>query len=153
LYRFLAIAVLLDVKDIPQVGPLQWGWISQLDLPAESGNVDLGGASGTAATGVNDMDQIVGSYQDASGNTHGFLLSNGTYTTIDDPDATIDTIAHGINDAGHIVGEFSNTPSAKARRWLNVPGSIPVLPCVHKRHRASIAWMLQDRPASTPAHA
>src|SRR5262249_35954508 len=26
--RFLAIAVLLDVKDIPQVGPLQWGWIS-----------------------------------------------------------------------------------------------------------------------------
>src|SRR5215471_13182442 len=29
LYRFLAIAVLLDVKDIPQVGPLQWG----LDQP------------------------------------------------------------------------------------------------------------------------
>src|SRR5262249_29552130 len=28
LYRFLAIAVLLDVKDIPQVGPLQWGWIN-----------------------------------------------------------------------------------------------------------------------------
>src|SRR5215470_15947156 len=26
LYRFLAIAVLLDVKDIPQVGPLQWGF-------------------------------------------------------------------------------------------------------------------------------
>src|SRR5262245_13586923 len=30
LYRFLAIAVLLDVKDIPQVGPLQWGWIRLL---------------------------------------------------------------------------------------------------------------------------
>src|SRR3989441_13207842 len=29
LYRFLAIAVLLGVKDIPQVGPLQWGWIMQ----------------------------------------------------------------------------------------------------------------------------
>src|SRR5215467_8017163 len=29
LYRFLAIAVLLDVKDIPQVGPLQWGWITR----------------------------------------------------------------------------------------------------------------------------
>src|SRR5262245_43301187 len=28
LYRFLAVAVLLDVKDIPQVGPLQWGWIT-----------------------------------------------------------------------------------------------------------------------------
>src|SRR5262249_4977904 len=32
LYRFLAIAVLLHVKDIPQVGPLQWGWISAKDL-------------------------------------------------------------------------------------------------------------------------
>src|SRR6516225_7462691 len=31
LYRFLAIAVLLDVKDIPQVGPLQWGPISYDD--------------------------------------------------------------------------------------------------------------------------
>src|SRR5262245_26092466 len=28
LYRFLAISVLLDVNDIPQVGPLQWGWIT-----------------------------------------------------------------------------------------------------------------------------
>jgi hypothetical protein len=28
LYSFLAITVLLDVKDIPQVGPLQWGWIT-----------------------------------------------------------------------------------------------------------------------------
>src|SRR6476659_2960842 len=28
LYRFLAITVLLNVKDIPQVGPLQWGRIN-----------------------------------------------------------------------------------------------------------------------------
>src|SRR5262249_21923518 len=32
LYRFLAITVLLDVKDIPQVGPLQWGWITGTHL-------------------------------------------------------------------------------------------------------------------------
>src|SRR5262245_7605006 len=38
LYRFLAIAVLLDVKDIPQVGPLQWGRISQLN-PIQSNGV------------------------------------------------------------------------------------------------------------------
>jgi hypothetical protein len=35
---------------------------------------------------------------------------------------------------------------------LNVPGSIPVLPCVHKHDTASIAWMLQARRAATPAH-
>src|SRR5215470_17610706 len=35
LYRFLAIAVLLAVKDIPQVGPLQWGWISAAPVSVE----------------------------------------------------------------------------------------------------------------------
>jgi hypothetical protein len=30
LYRFLGIAVLLDVRDLPQVGPVQWGWIKEL---------------------------------------------------------------------------------------------------------------------------
>jgi hypothetical protein len=34
LYRFLVITVLLDVKDIPQVGPLQWGWITSDRLTA-----------------------------------------------------------------------------------------------------------------------
>src|SRR5437016_5320685 len=36
LYRFLAITVLLDVKDIPQVGPLQWGWITAPSPPART---------------------------------------------------------------------------------------------------------------------
>src|SRR5262249_52277141 len=45
LYRFLAIAVLLDVKDIPQVGPLQWGWINYTlanDLDLQFGDVPVG---------------------------------------------------------------------------------------------------------------
>jgi len=37
LYRFLAITILLDVKDIPQVGPLQWGRISNIDPDQNSG--------------------------------------------------------------------------------------------------------------------
>jgi hypothetical protein len=36
LYRFLAITVLLDVKDIPQVGPLQWGRINKLCFGKEA---------------------------------------------------------------------------------------------------------------------
>src|SRR5437588_11487674 len=39
LYRFLAITVLLDVKDIPQVGPLQWGWITWAPLGEPVGAV------------------------------------------------------------------------------------------------------------------
>jgi hypothetical protein len=65
LYRFRAIAVLLDVKDIPQVGLLQWGWItllyaaSDFDLPEavdplqayaeESGLLDEIGQDGVQA--------------------------------------------------------------------------------------------------------
>src|SRR5262245_35685643 len=40
LYRFLAIAVLLDVKDIPQVGPLQWGWIRRSVQRRERGQLE-----------------------------------------------------------------------------------------------------------------
>ena len=39
---------------------------------------------------------------------HGFLDSGGTFTQIDAPGATITTFANGINDAGQIVGGFSN---------------------------------------------
>jgi len=41
------------------------------------------GARNTRAFGVNNAGQIVGSYQDSSGNQHGFLFSGGTYSNID----------------------------------------------------------------------
>jgi len=46
-------------------------------------NDPLAGNS-TVASGINDAGQIVGQYQDATGN-HGFLYSNGAYTTLNDP--------------------------------------------------------------------
>src|SRR5262245_65523912 len=62
----------------------------------------------TQAFGVNDADEIVGSYQDATGQ-HGFLLSGGTYTTFDLPLATLGTFATGINASGQIVGDYHNS--------------------------------------------
>ena len=61
----------------------------------------------TQAIGVNDTDQIVGYYNDASGR-HGYLLSGGTYTTLDDPSATLQTQAYEINNSGQIVGDYVN---------------------------------------------
>src|SRR5262245_30377780 len=65
----------------------------------------------TYAYGVNDSGQIVGWYYDGSGNggNHGFLLSGGTYTTLDSgaispSHGTPVTFAYGINDLGQIVG-------------------------------------------------
>jgi probable HAF family extracellular repeat protein len=60
----------------------------------------------TVATGINFTGQIVGYYHN-NGGTHGFLLSGGTYTTLDDP-LGADTVASGINSLGQIVGHYSN---------------------------------------------
>src|SRR5262249_56764590 len=57
--------------------------------------------------GNNEAGQIVGVYVNATGQ-HGFLLSDGFYTTLDDPLATGGTQAFGINDMGQIVGTYSN---------------------------------------------
>jgi probable HAF family extracellular repeat protein len=61
----------------------------------------------TQAYGINASGQIVGEYIDASNHTHGFLYSNGTYTTLDGPLAT-GTIALGINDLGQVVGSYND---------------------------------------------
>jgi uncharacterized membrane protein len=64
--------------------------------------IDFPGASQTECFGVDSAGDIVGEYYDAAG-LHGFLLSAGTYTTIDYNG--YDTALNGINDTGQVVGE------------------------------------------------
>ena len=59
----------------------------------------------TVAGGINDADQIVGNYQDAGG-LHGYLLSGGIFTTLNDALGVKGTFATGINDTGQIVGSY-----------------------------------------------
>lgn len=68
------------------------------------------GPSFTEALGVNDDGQVVGFYIDAAGNFQGFSHLSGKYTTISCPGWT-STRAYGINDAGVIVGDVSNSTS------------------------------------------
>jgi probable HAF family extracellular repeat protein len=67
----------------------------------------------TEAWGVNDNGQIVGFYQNASGNYQGFEYVNGKYTTISCA-GFADTRALGINDAGVIVGDVWNTSTQRS---------------------------------------
>ena len=60
-------------------------------------------ADGTAADGINERGQIVGSYIDLDGNSHGFLIEGSTFTTLDCPGAG-NTAAWGIDSAGQIAG-------------------------------------------------
>ena len=67
-------------------------------------------SGGTSATGINDQGEVVGSYVDSLGTDHGYLYRNGTYTTIDDPNAgSMGTNASAINDSGRIVGDYTDS--------------------------------------------
>src|SRR5262249_13068926 len=61
----------------------------------------------TTAAHVNDAGQIVGGYQDAGG-AHGYIVSGGIFTTLNDPLGVKGTSATGINDTGQIVGTYTD---------------------------------------------
>jgi hypothetical protein len=69
-------------------------------------------ANGSAATLINSSGKIVGFYLDANFVQHGYLLSGGQYTTIDDPNAGTSagqgTFAAGINASGDIGGAYTD---------------------------------------------
>jgi len=67
--------------------------------------IDVQGAVATQAWGINARGDIVGSYVDASGRSHGYLRRDGEFTTIDFS-ATANTEARGISPDGEIVGIY-----------------------------------------------
>jgi probable HAF family extracellular repeat protein len=74
--------------------------------------ISVPSADETAALGINNLGQIVGWY--STGNTeHGFLYSNGTYTTLDDPASNHSTNLVNINDSGQIVGQYFNSDGSE----------------------------------------
>ena len=59
---------------------------------------------GTSASGISGG-RIVGTYYDRNLIQHGFMYSNGAFTTIDDPDATMGTTTGGDTIIGGIEGD------------------------------------------------
>jgi len=121
------------------------GWALTLSLASASAEeltfIDVPEASGqlgTVATGINPRGDIVGSYVTDDYNFHGFLLRNGTFTTLDapgvvfpGPPTTGGTFPTAINPQGDIVGYY-NDSSVSVRGFLlsgglyttiDVPGS------------------------------
>ena len=96
--------------------------------PANASNymftqIDVPGAIGTVADGINGAGQIVGSFSNSTGE-HGFLDTGGSFTQLDAPGAT-DTVAAGINGAGQIVGGFDD--STGQHGFLDTGGSFTQL--------------------------
>jgi hypothetical protein len=55
---------------------------------------------------LNNHDEVVGQYVDASGLTHGFIFNDGEFTSVDDPNGIGTTTINGVNDRGQIVGFY-----------------------------------------------
>ncbi len=71
------------------------------------------GGSDTQAFGINKSDEIVGSYLDADGVIHGFVLKHpmgphSIWPSIDDPNGVGGTVVNGVNNAGVLVGFYTD---------------------------------------------
>jgi CHRD domain len=73
-------------------------------------DLSVPGASSTMALGVNDDDEVAGTYTTGSGGSaaaHGFTWTlRGGFQRIDDPHGMGTTTVNGVNDAGDLVGFY-----------------------------------------------
>jgi uncharacterized membrane protein len=73
-------------------------------------SIDVPGATATRARGINAKRDVVGIYH-VGASFYGFLLSNGTLTTIEHPEGIGRTQAWGISSTGDVVGLIGNEGS------------------------------------------
>ena len=85
--------------------PIGHGFVCPRGRQCFSFDVPVAGATVTQADDINAHDQIAGTYVDADGLIHAFLMAGTNFTSFDFPGAT-SSLAWGINSAGQIVGNY-----------------------------------------------
>ena len=71
---------------------------------------------------MNDLGEVVGTYMDASANTHGFTwTATAGFNSIDDPNGIGTTIINGINNEGTLVGFWGNTAAGVSHGFVATP--------------------------------
>lgn len=83
----------------------------------------------TTVQGVNDSGEIVGSYIDNKGTTHGFTYLNGTYSTID-PAGSTNTSVWGVTTTGELYGCYVNAKGTLSGFTMTPTTTAPVPPAV-----------------------
>ena len=89
---------------------------------------------GSTRTAVNESSPhaIAGEFDDASGNTHGFVLSSGVFTQIDVPGASFTSVRKGAPPR-RLFWQFAAEPQVPSCVVINIfpssPFSNEVLPC------------------------
>jgi probable HAF family extracellular repeat protein len=106
--------------------------------------IDVPGAAATFASGINNAGQVVGFFQDSTGD-HGFLDTGGSFTQIDVPGAS-DTIPNGINTPGKSWGTSAiaratptafSTPAAASPKSMSPVYDSPYLAALMTTGRSS----------------
>ncbi len=92
------------VASIQAPGMFKWdnGIVTNLVLPPPPPKLYPSVSDG------NNAGEVVGAYTDGAGQSHGFVLANGSLTPIDVPGSLMTLSAFGINDRGQIVGAYSD---------------------------------------------
>ncbi len=109
--------------------------LARADVTFNFTTIDVPGSTSTAAN-ANSTHEIAGEFDDAGGNTHGFVLRGGVggvYTTINKPGASL-TIVNGISAPGQRAGTYLDATGFHAYFWskgvfitLDPPESIRTL--------------------------
>ena len=80
-----------------------------------------GSSGGAIAYGINDTGTIIGTYVDASGAQHGFLLTGKTTTSFDVPGEAI-TLGISINNSGQYTSQTADS-SGNEHSFINTAGT------------------------------
>ncbi len=105
LHALIAVAFVVGLTAGMGRGTVQASERQFTTLDAPQGGTGPG--QGTATSGINQHGDIVGSYVDSKGVSHGFLLHQGRYTKVDYPRSQR-TQVFGINAQEDIVGNYSD---------------------------------------------
>jgi probable HAF family extracellular repeat protein len=97
-----------------------------------------GGATTSAAVGINASGQVVGSSTTTAGFTHAFLYSGGIMTDLG-PFASPNSIAYGINDSGQVVG-FSEAADLASLHAFLYSGGVSDRPGHARRLQQHCRW-------------
>lgn len=80
--------------------------------------IDVPGAVMTTANSINEKGEIVGIYAKSDNILHGFFKNEKGVVTAIDPPSSIRTIALGLNDLDHVVGQHRTNPGEVCHGYL-----------------------------------
>ena len=97
LLTMMTVTLMLSLAAIAQNAP---------KLTFKYKTIDIKSAEQTQIFGIANSGDMVGTYIDSAGTSHGLLLSKGKATNIDAPNATSGTFCYNMNSKGAIVGYY-----------------------------------------------